>query len=90
MPRYAATATDGNRERSLQKIFSDLQKKRAKPIKNFITAAFRKWLFITQHRMRYAISTHLNAKDLTIELTMVTYGNQQNATKFARQTTSIC
>ena len=34
--------------------------------------------------MRYPISIPPNTKDLTIELTMVAYGNQQNAIKFAR------
>ena len=38
--------------------------------------------------MRYAIYMPLNAKDLTIELTMVAYGNRQNATKFARANNS--
>ena len=33
--------------------------------------------------MRYAIYLPLNAKDLTIHLTMVSYGNPQNAIKFA-------
>ena len=34
--------------------------------------------------MRYAIYIPLNAKDLTIELAIVAYGNQGNAIKFAR------
>ena len=84
VPRYAVTAIYGNRERIIQKIFSDLQKKRAKPKNNFITTPFEKSLFVTQYRMRYPISIPPNTKDLTIELTMVAYGNQQNAIKFAR------
>ena len=43
--------------------------------------AFGKSLFITQYRMRYAIYIPLNAKDLTIELTMLAYGNRQNVIK---------
>ena len=49
--------------------------KRAKPKSNFITTTFRKSLFITQYRMRYAIYIPLNAKDLSID--------------FARKTTLI-
>ena len=88
-PRFAATATNGNRERSVQnKKYFLISQKRAKPRKIFIATTFGKSLFITQHRMRYAISIPLNAKDLTIELTMVAYGNRKNATKFARANNS--
>ena len=38
--------------------------------------------------MRYTIYIPLNAKDLTIELTMVAYGNRQDATKFAQANNS--
>ena len=88
MPRYAVTVTYGNRDRCIQQIFSDLQKKRAKPRSNFITTTFRKLLFLTQYRSRYAIYTPLNANDVAIELTMVAYGNWQNATKFAQANNS--
>ena len=44
---------------------------------------FEKSLFLTQYRMRYAIYIPPNTKDLAINLTMVAYGNQQNATAFA-------
>ena len=74
VPRYAVTATYGNQERKVQKIFSALREQRAKSRNNFIT----------QYRMRYTIYIPLNAKDLTVDLTMHPYGNQQNAIKFAR------
>ena len=45
-------------------------------------------LFLTQYRSRYAIYTPLNANDVAIELTMVAYGNWQNATKFAQANNS--
>ena len=38
--------------------------------------------------MFYVIYMPPNTKDLTIELLMVAYGNQQNATKFARANNS--
>ena len=43
----------------------------------FITKTFGKSSFIMQYRMRYAIQISLNAKDLTINHTMVVYGNRQ-------------
>ena len=38
--------------------------------------------------MRYAIYIPPNTKDLAINLTMVAYGNRQNATAFARANNS--
>ena len=79
MRRYAVTGTYGNWIRGIQKGFSVFQNKRARLRNNFITTSFGKSFFITQHRMRYTFYIPLNAKDLTIELTMATYGNRQNA-----------
>ena len=45
---------------------------------------FRKSLFLTQYRMRYAIYIPPNTKERAINLTMAAYGNLQNAIKFAR------
>ena len=83
VPRYAMTATYGNRKRSIQKRFSVFRKKRAVPRNYFITT-FGKSLFITQYLMRYTIYMPPNTKDLTIDLTMLAYGNRQNAIKLAR------
>ena len=49
---------------------------------------FGKSLFINKYRMRYAIYTPPNTKDLAINQTMVAYGNRQNATAFARANNS--
>ena len=70
IPRYAVSATYGNRDRRMQKRFSALRKKRARPQNNFIPTTFGKLLLITQYWMRYAIYKPLNAKDLTMDLTM--------------------
>ena len=56
-------------------------KKRAK-LKNITT--FRKSLFLTKYRMRYAICMPPNTKDPATNQTMVAYGNRQNAIAFAR------
>ena len=53
-----------------------------------ITTTFGKSLFLTQYRMRYAIYIPPKTKDLAINLAMVAYGNQQNATTFARANNS--
>ena len=52
-----------------RKDFQPSGKKRARPRNNFIN----------QDPMYYAIYRLLNAKDITEELTMLAYGNQQNA-----------
>ena len=80
MQRYAVTATYGNRKRSIQKRFSDLRQKRARP-KKYRTTTLGKLLFITQYRMRYAIYIPPNAEDPTIDLTMLAYGIRQKAIK---------
>ena len=54
----------------------------------FTTTTFRKSIFITQCRMRYAIYIPPNTKYLTIGLTMATYGNRQNAIKFGQANNS--
>ena len=38
--------------------------------------------------MRYTVYIPLNAKDLTIDLIMLAYGNRQNAIKFTRANNS--
>ena len=82
--RFAVAETYGNLERSLQKRFSILRKRWARPRTYFVTVTFGKSLFITQYRMRYAIYLPPIAKDLTIDLSILVYGNRQNAMKFAR------
>ena len=56
---------------------------RAKPKAKIITTTFGKSLFPIKYRLRYAICMPPNTKDLTINQTMVAYGNRQNATAFA-------
>ena len=73
MPRYVVTETYGNRKRRIQKGFSAHRKKsKAKEqLYNSIPDALR--------------DSHIsNAKDLTIDLAMLFYGNRQNAKKFAQ------
>ena len=53
-----------------------------------ITTTFEKSLFLIEYRMRYAIYMPPNTKDLTMNQTMVAYGNGQNATAFARANNS--
>ena len=53
-----------------------------------ITTTFGKSLFLTHYRMRYAIYLPTNTKDLVINLTMVAYGNRQNAITFTRANNS--
>ena len=87
VPRYIATATYGNwNAQGAENIFCSPEK-RARLGNNFITT-FGKSLFITHYRMRYAMYIPLNAKDLTIDLTMHAYGNRQIAIKFARANNS--
>ena len=81
VPRCAGTATYGNRERSIQKRFSVLRQKRARPRKYLITMSFRKSILITQHRTLYVIYIPPDEKDLAINITMVAYENRQNAIK---------
>ena len=68
-------------------FLSSEKKSRAKNEKN-ITTTFGKSLFLTQYRMRYAIHIPLDTKDLAINLTMVAYGNRQNAITFTRANNS--
>ena len=49
-----------------------------------MTTTFRKSLFLTKYRMRYAIYIPPNTKDLT----MVSYGNWQNAITYTRANNS--
>ena len=49
-----------------------------------MTATFGKSLFLTKHRMRYAIYIPQIKKDLAKNPTMVAYGNRQKAKVFAR------
>ena len=79
MPRYAVTATNENQE-------SDTKKSNTR--NNFITTTFGKSVFITPYQMHYAIYITPNAKDLTMDFTMLAYGNRQNAIKFARANNS--
>ena len=68
---------------------SVLRKKKSKAqIKRKLTTTFGKSLFLTQYWMRYAICILLNTKDLAINLTIVAYGNRQNAIMFARANNS--
>ena len=60
----------------------------ARPKNNFRTRVFGKWLFMTRYWMSYSIYIPLNAKDLTIDLAMLAYGNRQSAIKFARANNS--
>ena len=70
-----------------KKRFSVLRKKiKAKNKK--ITTTFGKSLFLIKYQMRYAIYIPPNTKDLAINLTMVAYGNRENATTFARANNS--
>ena len=68
-------------------IFCPPEKKSKAKDKNIATT-FGKSLSLTQYRMRYAIYIPSNTKDLAINLTIVAYGNQQNAITFARANNS--
>ena len=59
-------------------------KKKTKLKRKNIPTTFGKLLFLTEFRMRYAIYTPPNTKDLAINQTMVAYGNRQNAIAFVR------
>ena len=83
VPRYAVAVIYRNQQRK-KKRFSVLRKKRAKPQTKIITATVGKSLFLAEYRMRYTIYMPPNTKDLATNQTMVAYGNQQNATAFAR------
>ena len=63
-------------------------KRRARTTNNFKTMTFGKSLFTTQYRLRYAIYNPLNANDLTMDLTMLAYGNRQDAIKLSRSNNS--
>ena len=68
-------------------VLSSAQKRAKLKTKN-ITTAFVKSLFLLQYRIRYAIYIPPNTKDLEISLTMVVYGNRQNAIVFPRANNS--
>ena len=70
-----------------KQIFCPPKKKAKLKTKN-ITTTFGKPLFLTQYRMRYPIYIPPNTKNLAINLMMIAYGNQQNATTFARANNS--
>ena len=88
VPRYAMTVIYRNQQRKKQKKFSVFWKKKSKAKIKKIATTFGKSLFLIQYRMRYAIYTPPNTKDLAINQTMVAYGNRQNATAFARANNS--
>ena len=89
--RYAVTVTYRNQQRKKQKRFSVLWKKKNKTKNKKITTTFRKSLFLIEYRMRYAIYTPPNTKDLAINQTMVAYENRQKMQQRLReQTTPIC
>ena len=81
VPRCAVPATYGNRERRIQKCFLPPERKSKTKEQRLLES---RYLFVTQHQMRYAIYIPLNAEYLTLELTMVAYEKRQNAIKFAR------
>ena len=87
VPRYALIATYGNCESSIQQNFQSFGK-RIKIRNCFVTTTFGQLLFITQYRMRYAISMPLNAKGFTIELTMVAYENRQKTQQSSHEQTT--
>ena len=79
--------------RTMARCDCDLQKpttqeKRAKLKTKNITTTFGKSVFLTKHRMRYAIYIPPNTKDLAINPTKSAYGNRQNATALARANNS--
>ena len=88
VPRYAVTVIQRNQQRKKQRFFCP-PKKRAKPKTKKITTTFGTSLFLIKCRMRYAIYMPPNTKDLTINHTMVAYGNRQNATAFARANSDL-
>ena len=90
VPRYAVTVIYKNQQRKKKRRFSVLRKKRAKPKTKELTMTFGKSLFQIEYRMRCAIYTPPNTKDLAINQTMVAYGIRQNMTAFAEQITLIC
>ena len=71
----------------LRGLCRDMLWKKSKALK-IITTTFGKSLFLTHYRMRYAIYLPTNTKDLVINLTMVAYGNRQNAITFTRANNS--
>ena len=66
-------------------LFSE---KKSKGKNKIITTTFGQSLFLIKYRMRYGIYMPPNTKDLAINLTIVAYGNWQNATAFARANNS--
>ena len=62
--RYSVTVTYRNQQRRTQKRFSVFRKKRAKLKTKDITTTFGKSLFLTKHRIRYAIYMPPNTKVL--------------------------
>ena len=80
VPWYAVTVIYRNQQRKKQK--------RAKLKTKILTTALGKSLFLIKYRIRCAIYMPPNTKDLAINQTMVTYGNWQNATVFARANNS--
>ena len=73
-----------NNARNKKKIFCLPKKKEQSQKQKKIATTFGKSLFLIKHRMSYAIYMPPNTKDLATNQTMVAYGNQQNATAFAR------
>ena len=68
-----------------KKFLSSKKREKLKP-KNITT--FGKSLFLTQYWMRYAIYIPPITKKFILNLTMVAYGNRQNAITFARANNS--
>ena len=62
-----------------KRILSSEKKEQSSKQKKYSTTTFGKSSFLTQYRMRYAIYIPSNTKDFAINLTMVAYGNRQNA-----------
>ena len=71
------------------KDFVSSEKKQSSKQKN-TTMTLGKSLFLRQYRMRFAIYILLNTKDHVINLSMVAYGNQQNAITLAQANNSDC
>ena len=88
VPLYAVTVTYRKQRHRTQKIFSVFRKKRAKLKTKNIMTTFGKSLFLTKHRMCYAMYMPSNTKYLAINQMMVAYGNRQNATAFAQANNS--
>ena len=81
VPRYAVSVIYRKQQLKKQKRFSVFQKNKSKT---------KKSLFLIKYWMRYTINIPPNTKDLTINQTMVAYGNRQKRNSVRASKQLIC